>query len=1189
MANKIIKGITIEIDGNPTKLISALRGVNATLSTTNKSLRDIDKLLKLDPTNTELLRQKQEALGTAINATKEKLEKEKLALQQMKDNNATGEVTEEQRALEREIIATEQSLRGLEDEYRQFGSVSTQQVQAVANKIGEIGGKMQTVGKAVSAVGDKLTKSLTLPLVAAGTAAAKSFADVDKVMQLTNKTMGNTADQAEMLNKAMQEAAANSTFGMSEAADATLNFARAGLSATEAASALAPAMNLAAGEGGTLETVSAGLVATINAFGDSFDNTAKYADIFAAACNNSALDIDSMSNAMAIAAPIFKAAGYSIEDAALYMGTMANAGISAEEAANALKTGIARLAKPTKEASEAMKKYGIAVFNADGTMKDSITVQRQLHDAFADMTEQEQLSAAAAIFGKNQMAKWLALINTAPSDVEALSNSLKNAAGTTEEMADAMMSGFGGSIEKLKSSLNVLMTSMGELISRAIMPLVEKLQSAVDAFNAMDDAQKEQVIQIAAVVAAIGPMLSVGGRLITTFGNIAAAIPKITTALGAMAPEVLAVVAVIGLLVAAYIKMSTYEVEVIDHTDLLTDKQKELVDSANGVLKATQDSAKAHKDSLDAIKGERDTTAKLVAELKNYTDENGRVLNSQGRVKEIVGELNALMPDLNLAYNEQTNAISMNTAEIEKNIEATLKKAELAAYEERLTEIVKERVAIEREMANMELMVAEAEQAATDAAVAYHDAQNNAKDISELSAYAYEDQKDKIDELRQAQMDAAVACSEATSPYYEMKDRLAELGAEEDDIVGKLGESSTAMAQNGDAASNMASEIGAATDEMESSWDDLYDAVERSVSSQVNLFEELKKQNTVTKDEVLKNMGDQVSNMESWSTNMQELSKRGVSEGLLQELAKMGPEGANYVAAFIQMSNEELAKASEMFERAATIPAETVSAMQSNYEQFGSELWNTWETTSNTRATAAAKENKTKGMDIGKNLGEGEVVGMKSSEGDVYKGGVTLGEKGISGAKIGAGVQSPSTFTKQIGLYIGEGLVVGLKNSIGNVVSAGKMLTQNVIQTIKNGIDTGGWIDMGKSIGSSLAAGLMAMLPEVEAAAAALIAAAEKARAGVASAMGGASGAGGKSASGASAKGFAMPNMATDNVFTAPRTTASTNNTTNTNTVNVGDITIPVYASAGQDVNAIAEAVEDILLNQITGKESVFA
>lgn len=191
--------------------------------------------------------------------------------------------------------------------------------------------------------------------------------------------------------------------------------------------------------------MSAGLVATINGFHGSFEDAGHYADVFAAACNNSALDVDSLSHAMSVAAPIFSSAGYSVNDAALYMGVMANNGIDADKAANSLKTGLARLVSPAKEGAEMMDKLGISVTNSDGTMKSSIQIQKELHDAFGKLSESEQIAAASAIFGKNQMAPWLALINTAPEDVGKLDASLSSCAGTTDQMAEAMMSGFGGS------------------------------------------------------------------------------------------------------------------------------------------------------------------------------------------------------------------------------------------------------------------------------------------------------------------------------------------------------------------------------------------------------------------------------------------------------------------------------------------------------------------------------------------------------------------------------------------------------------------------------------------------------------------------------------------------------------------------------------------------------------------------
>ena len=523
MAGGRVKGITIEIGGDTTKLETALKNVNTEIKNTESKLKDVNKLLKMDPGNTNLLSQKYKTLQTEIKATKEKLDTLKEAAKQADQALADGKMSKEQYdALQREIAETEQSLKSLEQEYKNFGSVQAQQIAAAGEKMKEFGGKVESAGKT-------LTTHVTLPLAAVGAAGVASFAEVDKTMQLTNKTMGNTEEQAQLLNKAMKDAAANSTFGMKDAATATLNFARAGLTAEEAAAALAPAMNLAAGEGGNLDTVSGGLVATINGFHGSFDEAGHYADVFAAACNNSALDVDSLSHAMSVAAPIFSSAGYSVNDAALYMGIMANNGIDADKAANSLKTGLARLVSPAKEGAEMMDKLGISVTNSDGTMKSSIQIQKELHDAFSKLSESEQIAAASAIFGKNQMAPWLALINTAPEEVGELDAALSSCAGTTDEMAEAMMSGFGGSLEKLKSSIDVLVTSIGEALAPTIQKVATFIQGLVDKFNALTPAQQETIAKIGLVVAALGPLLIVVGKVISSVGTIMTFAPKIVS------------------------------------------------------------------------------------------------------------------------------------------------------------------------------------------------------------------------------------------------------------------------------------------------------------------------------------------------------------------------------------------------------------------------------------------------------------------------------------------------------------------------------------------------------------------------------------------------------------------------------------------------------------------------------------
>ena len=562
MAGGRIAGITIELNGDATKLTKALADVDRSARQSQNNLKDINKLLKLDPGNTELLQQKFTNLTTSIDSTKQRLETLKEAAAQMKlAGNDNGP---EWDALQREIAETEQKLKGLNAEMDKFGSVGAQKIAAAGEQVQQVGQKIEGAGKAIMPA--------SAAMIGFGTVAASKYAEVDKVMTLTNQTMGNTAEQAELLESAMAKAASNSTYGMSDAANACLNFARAGLTAEESAAALAPAMNLAAGEGGNLDTVSAGLVATINGFHDSFDNASKYADVFAAACNNSALDVDSLSRAMSVAAPIFASAGYSINDAALYMGVMANNGIEADKAANSLKTGLARLVSPAKQGAEMMEKLGISVTNADGSMKDSITIQKELHDAFAKLSESEQIAAASAIFGKNQMAPWLALINTAPEDVNELSDSLSNCAGTTDEMAQAMMSGFGGSIEQLKSSLDVLMTMLGKTLSEFLVPIIQGISNFLNWLNSLDAGTRRIIVTIGMVIAAAGPVLIFIGKVTQGVGAVMKLAPKIVslfsklpgiistvkTALSALwgviaANPIVLIIAAIAALVAAFI------------------------------------------------------------------------------------------------------------------------------------------------------------------------------------------------------------------------------------------------------------------------------------------------------------------------------------------------------------------------------------------------------------------------------------------------------------------------------------------------------------------------------------------------------------------------------------------------------------------------------------------------------------
>lgn len=561
MAGGRIAGITIELNGDATKLTKALADVDKSARQSQNNLKDIDKLLKFNPGNTELLQQKFKNLTTEIDSTKQRLETLKEAARQMELSGNTN--TAEWDALQREIAETEQKLKSLNGEMDKFGSVGAQKIAAAGEQVEAVGQKIEGAGKAIMPA--------SVAMIGFGTVAAAKYAEVDKTMQLTNATMGNTSAEAEKLERAMTDAASKSTFGMNDAATAMLNFSRAGLKADDACDALAPAMNLAAAQGGNLDTVSAGLVATINGFSDSFGNAKNYADIFANACNNSALDVNSLASSMSTAAPVFAAAGYSVNDAALYMGVMANAGIEASEAANALKAGFARLLPDAKGGAEAMDRFGWSILDGNGKMKDTVTIQKELHDAFAGLTEDQQIAAAQAMFGTNQYSKWLALINTAPEKVSGLSEAL-NEQGTAASMAQEMMSGFGGSIEQLKSSLDVLITMLGKTLSEFLVPIIQKISEFLNWLNSLDAGTRKIIVTIGLLVAAAGPVLIFIGKVTQGVGAVMQLAPKIVTAFGKvkglittlggalkglwatlMANPIVLIIAAIAALVAAFI------------------------------------------------------------------------------------------------------------------------------------------------------------------------------------------------------------------------------------------------------------------------------------------------------------------------------------------------------------------------------------------------------------------------------------------------------------------------------------------------------------------------------------------------------------------------------------------------------------------------------------------------------------
>lgn len=568
MANRI-KGITVEIGGDTTKLSKALEGVNKNIKNTQTQLKDVEKLLKLDPTNTELLSQKHKLLADAVTATKEKLETLKTAAEQANQALANGDISQEQYdALQREIIETEQELQNLQRE--------AENSRTALVKLGEAGEMLENAGDKIADVGTTLTTHVTVPIAAAGTAAVKTAADFDSAMSKVSAVSGATGDDLQALRDKAREMGAKTKFSASEAAEAMNYMAMAGWKTGDMLEGIEGIMNLAAASGEDLATTSDIVTDALTAFGLSAADSGHFADVLAAASSNANTNVSMMGETFKYCAPVAGSLGFSCEDTAQAIGLMANSGIKSTQAGTALRTIMNTLAGEVKICGDSIGEVEIATTNADGSMRDLNDILADCRSAFSQLSESEQANAAQALVGKNAMSGFLALMNAAPADIQKLEGAISTCSdeidgynGVTEKMAAVMQDNLGGQLTILKSQLQELAISFGEILMPAIRAIVSKIQGLIDHFNALSPAAKETIVKVALVAAALGPLLVAVGKTMVGVGKLMQLVANLPTmiagakaaftsfgaVIGGISAPVVAIIAVVAALVAAFVHL----------------------------------------------------------------------------------------------------------------------------------------------------------------------------------------------------------------------------------------------------------------------------------------------------------------------------------------------------------------------------------------------------------------------------------------------------------------------------------------------------------------------------------------------------------------------------------------------------------------------------------------------------------
>lgn len=556
MANRI-KGITVEINGDTTGLTKALANVNKEIKSTQSQLKDVEKLLKLDPGNTELLAQKHKLLGQAVEETKNKLQTLKTAQEQANEALKNGTITQEQYdGLQREIVETEQELKRLEEQANQSATA--------LQKISATGEKLQTVGSNIESAGKKLLP-VTGAVTALGTAAVKTAADFDSAMSQVAAVSGATGSDLEALRDKAREMGAKTKFSASEAAEAMNYMAMAGWKTGDMLDGIEGIMNLAAASGEDLATTSDIVTDALTALGLSAADSGHFADILAAASSNANTNVSMMGETFKYCAPVAGALGFTAEDTAEAIGLMANAGIKSSQAGTAMRTMLTNLTGEVKFSGAAFGEMTVQTTNADGSMRSLGDILADCRVAFSQMSESERSANAEALVGKNAMSGFLAVMNAAPGDIEKLNSTINNCDGTAEKMATTMQDNLEGQLTILKSQLEELAISFGELLMPAIRTIVGWIQKFVDWLNSMGEGTKKVVMTVALLAAALGPVLIVIGKVVSAIGTIMTIVPKIVAAINVvkgafaalnvtmLANPITLIIAAIAALVAAFI------------------------------------------------------------------------------------------------------------------------------------------------------------------------------------------------------------------------------------------------------------------------------------------------------------------------------------------------------------------------------------------------------------------------------------------------------------------------------------------------------------------------------------------------------------------------------------------------------------------------------------------------------------
>ena len=745
---------------------------------------------------------------------------------------------------------------------------------------------------------------------------------------------GATADEMAHLSDKAKELGATTKFTAQEASDAMGYMAMAGWDAQEMLSGMDGVLQLAAASGEDLAMVSDIVTDNLTAFGLTAADTARFADVLAAAATNSNTNVSIMGETFKMSASIAGALGYSVEDVAIAVGLMANSGVKGSIAGTALKNTFNGLLEGVTLTGAAFGEYDYTAVKADGTMKSFSDTIDELRVYFDQMSEAERVNNAMTIAGQRGYNGLLAILNATDEDYASLTNNINNCTGAAQRMAAVKLDNMNGQLTIMKSAWDGLKISLGEQFT----PVMRNLYSlGTDLFDLLNSFVKEHpalvkaaaafVAVLGAVVVGLTAFVAITKVVIPLMGLLTASIPGVNIIMGVAAGVAAVTAAVVGFVSAANEGVPSV---------------KELTEAARGMREAMDDAKATYDDTVTstmAAAGVADTYIGKLEELEaaglNTDEQHRQYHNTLALLCQVVPEL-AEYIDL------ETDTINGGTAALRANTEAWKQNAMQQAYQDQLTELYSQysSVLIEAEensigltkaqysleaaqqklsdtYAQMDALWADAQKQADD----YYDQYGYYADATSFLSQEYYDLQNSIYDTN----DEIWAAEKSIKNYNKAMEEDAEAVAAAQSEI-ELAEEAVrnltgAMSDGGDTAAEAAQQQEALSAAVNSvmeqvnalteAYNEAYAAALQSVSGQYSLWDEATKVVATSAGSINTALESQITYWQNYNANLQSLTDRSADiEGLSDMIASFADgssDSVNAIAGMAGATDEQLA------------------------------------------------------------------------------------------------------------------------------------------------------------------------------------------------------------------------------------------------------------------------------------------